>query len=311
MDRREFLKMCSVMVAGFALFGCRGKLLEKSSGPALADFENEVRRAIAQSGGALELVQVPMPSAIRFQNSWGIGNHKNSSSNRFGMAIDLDLCNGCGKCILACNMENNIPLVSEENAQRNRFMHWIQMHGGVPFMCAHCGSAPCEKVCPTGAASHTPDGISMMMYKRCTGSRFCGANCPLHVRKFNFDDASELGLSRKFNASVPLRSKGVMEKCSMCIQRLQDNRLRFKTELGQKESLAMNANEKHNGDLSEWRGRGIKTACAEACPKGAIIFGNWLDENSPLVRAAKHRVLYAPAAVAGFDPSVVYMQGNR
>jgi molybdopterin-containing oxidoreductase family iron-sulfur binding subunit len=162
-------------------------------------------------------------------------------------------------------------------------------------MCFHCGNAPCEKVCPTGAASHTPDGLSTMMYKRCTGSRFCGANCPVGARKFNYDDAVKEGLSRRFNDQVPLRSKGVMEKCSLCLQRLQDSK------------------HSHMAMLPgmEWRGAGVQTACAVACPKHAIIFGNWLDPTSPLVKAAKRRNIYAPAEVADLDPSVVYLRGNR
>jgi molybdopterin-containing oxidoreductase family iron-sulfur binding subunit len=169
------------------------------------------------------------------------------------------------------------------------------MCGGAPAMCFHCGDAPCEKVCPTGAANHTPDGVSAMMYKRCTGSRFCGANCPVHARKFNFDDPVASGRSLKFNAGVPVREKGVMEKCSLCLQRLQDARHDFKA--------------LHPGE--SFRGRGVTTACAAACPKNAIIFGNWLDEGSPLVRAAKNRVLYAPKAIAALDPAIVYMRGRR
>lgn len=307
MDRREFLKMCSMMAAGFALFGCRDGLLGSSSGsrklPTLSDFEDEVRRAVAQGGRGFELVKVPMPGSIKSSLSTV---RSQDSANRFGMAIDLDVCDGCGKCILACNMENNVPLVTEDEAAKNRFMHWIQICGGVPFMCAHCGDAPCEKVCPTGAANHTPDGLSAMMYKRCTGSRFCGANCPLHARKFNFNDAQALGLARKFNDEVPQRGKGVMEKCSMCLQRLQNDRLRFKTEVG----VAKAAGVPVLGS-GEWRGRGVQTACSEACSKHAIIFGNWLDENSELVKVASRRELYAPSVVAGLDPSVVYMRGRR
>lgn len=295
MDRREFLKICSVMAAAGLLYGCRkipfvGDSAKEGARavPSLKDFEDEVRMAMMRGGEGLDLVKVPMPGKSNFAGA--------DSLNRFGMAIDLDACNGCGKCILACIMENNIPLVTEEEAQKDRFMHWIKMRGGVPFMCAHCGDAPCEKVCPTGAANHTPDGLSSMMYKRCAGSRFCGANCPEKARKFNYNDAEELGLLRKFNAEVPVRDKGVMEKCSMCLHRLQNSRLHFKSE---------------NPLSDEWRGRDVKTACAEACPQKAIIFGNWLDENSPLVKMAKHRVLYAPKKIAPFDPSVVYMRGVR
>lgn len=288
MDRREFLKMCSVFAAVSLLGGCRKIPFvgdSKKELPSLKMFENEVRRAMSQSTRKLELVRVPAPGALKTPGA--------SKVNRFGMAIDLDACDGCGKCILACMIENNIPLVSDADASANRFMHWIEMRGNKPFMCAHCGDAPCEKVCPTGAANHTPDGLSAMMYKRCAGSRFCGANCPEHARKFNFHDAREQGLSVKFNDKVPVRPKGVMEKCSLCLHRLQDDRMALKAV----------------GGL--WRGRGVNTACAESCPKGAIIFGNWLDPDSPLVKKTAHRDLFAPADLAALDPSIVYMGGRR
>lgn len=276
------------MAAASMLGGCRKLPFVSDSAknsPTIKMFEDEVRRAMQASSKKMDLVRVAVPSQLKMPGA--------STENRFGMAIDLDACDGCGKCILACIMENNIPLVTESEAGKGRFMHWIQMRGGAPFMCAHCGNAPCEKVCPTGAANHTPDGLSAMMYKRCTGSRYCGANCPESARKFNYNDAREENLSLKFNDKVPVRDKGVMEKCSLCLQRLQDDRMRVKA-LG-----------------GEWHGRGVNTACAEACPRKAIVFGNWLDPDSPLVKATEHRALYAPAGLADKDPSVVYMRGRR
>lgn len=278
-----------MLAVGSMLGGCRklpfvGDAAKKDL-PSFKMFEAEVRRAMSMPSQRLDLVPVPMPGRLKRPGA--------SDENRFGMAIDLEACDGCGKCILACIQENNIPLVTEDEAAKGRFMHWIEMRGGVPFMCAHCGNAPCERACPTGAANHTPDGLSTMMYKRCTGSRYCGANCPEHARKFNFNDAVQQGLSLKFNDKVPVRSKGVMEKCSLCLHRLQDDRLEVKTAGG------------------VWRGRGVKTACAEACPKKAIVFGNWLDPESPLVKVARRRDLYAPADLAGLDPSIVYMMGGK
>jgi molybdopterin-containing oxidoreductase family iron-sulfur binding subunit len=297
MDRREFIKSCSLVAVMGLLFGCRKLPLEEvaklgesaTNGPTIKQFEDEVKLAVSQASKSLDLVKVPRPGVLDIPGA--------SSVNRFGMAIDLDLCDGCGDCILACNLENNVPLVPADDASRGRFMHWVEMRGKAPFMCAHCGKAPCEKVCPTGAANHTPDGLSTMMYKRCTGSRYCGANCPAGARKFNFNDAQKLGLARKFNEEVPLRSKGVMEKCSLCLHRLQNDRLKFKTALG--------------NVAEEWRGRGVTTACSDACKRRAIIFGNWLDEKSPLVQLTKDRVLYAPRELATFDPSIVFMRGRR
>lgn len=293
MNRREFIKACSLMAAAGLLFGCRKIPFvgETPSAPSLKRFQDEVKLALSKAKESLNLVRVNAPGSLKVAGA--------SHVNRFGMAIDLDACDGCGKCILACNLENNVPLVTDEEAADGRFMHWIEPHGAAPFMCAHCEDAPCEKVCPTGAANHTPDGVSAMMYKRCAGSRFCGANCPMHARKFNFNDAQKMGLAHQFNSQVPLREKGVMEKCSLCLHRLQDDRARFKTEA----ALLPNG--------GEWLGRGVKTACAEACPKGAIVFGNWLDEKSPLVEATRNRQLYAPKELAAFGPSVVYMMGKR
>lgn len=296
MNRRDFIKSCSLMAVAGLLFGCRKNALSElsdvlSGSSDVKKFEDEVRLAMSMSRKDLDLVPVPFPKELPVRGKMG--------RNRFGMVIDLNACDGCGKCILACNKENNVPLVPDEDAARGRFMHWIEMRGNAPFMCAHCGNAPCEKVCPTGAASHSEDGLSTMMYKRCTGSRFCGANCPVQARKFNFHDSKALGLSRVFNSKVPTRDKGVMEKCSLCLHRLQDDRLRFKTE----QAVSLKA--------EEWRGRGVKTACAEACPKKAIIFGNWLDKESPLVKAVAGRTLYAPKSLAGFDPSVLFIMERR
>lgn len=297
MNRREFIKSCSLMAVAGLLFGCRKDGLSElaqalgGNGPELKKFEDEVRQALSVVHKEMDLTEVPFPKEQQISGS--------TSRNRFGMVIDLGACDGCGKCILACVKENNIPLVPEADAVRGRFMHWIEMRGGAPFMCAHCGDAPCEKVCPTGAASHSADGLSTMMYKRCAGSRFCGANCPMQARKFNFHDSKSLGLSRVFNPKVPLRDKGVMEKCTLCLHRLQDDRMRFKTE----SAVSFSSR--------EWRGRGVNTACAEACPKNAIVFGNWLDPESPLVKAVAGRSLYAPKSLAGFDPSVLFVMGRR
>lgn len=286
MDRREFIKICSVLAIG-SLVGCRKmpfSLGSEKKALTMKMFEDEVREAVAGSTKTLDLVRIPAPKKLSQPDA--------SALNRFGMAIDLEACDGCGKCVLACVVENNIPLAAPGDAAAKRYMHWIEMRDGFPFMCAHCGDAPCEKVCPTGAASHTPDGLSAMMYKRCAGSRFCGANCPGHARKFNFNDAVKQGLSMKFNDKVTVREKGVMEKCTMCMHRLQDDRMSVKA-LG-----------------GTWRGRGVNTACAEACPKNAIVFGNWLDPQSPLVLKTARRELYAPACIANLDPSIVFMGGH-
>ena len=134
MDRREFIKACSVVALMQVLWGCR-RLPDLSGAkvPEIAEFEREVRLALSRAKGAFDLVQVPMPGPLEV--------HGASPVNRFGMAIDLDACDGCGKCILACMQENNIPLSSKGERDAGRFMHWIEMHGGAPAMCFHCGNA--------------------------------------------------------------------------------------------------------------------------------------------------------------------------
>ncbi|MBP5248351.1 MAG: 4Fe-4S dicluster domain-containing protein [Fibrobacter sp.] len=284
------MKLLAGAMAAVSLFGCRkGKPLPRNkhakslNKPDKNLWQKEIDEARLLKPRPEPLAPVPRPGAHpKFRN----GNI------RFGMAIDLDICDGCGKCALACMLENNVPRVTSEDAKKGRYMHWLELRGKMPVMCAHCGNAPCEKVCPTGAAVASPDGFSSMVYPRCIGTRFCGANCPLHARKFNYADSLTLGLAAKFNPEVPLRPQGVMEKCSLCIQRLQNARIQAKT-FG-----------------TEWLGKNVFPACAEACPKGAILFGNWLDPESELVRKTQNRGIYAPKSVAKFLPAVVYLRGK-
>lgn len=288
-SRASFLKLLGGAFASFFLFGCRREKSPTKSDraflpkPDVSLWEDELALSRKRNLRMENLVRIPMP-----------GKHPRfpSATVRLGMAIDLDICDGCGKCALACMLENNVSRVSADEARKGRFMHWLEMRENVPVMCAHCGDAPCERVCPTGAAVASPDGFSAMVYPRCIGTRFCGANCPLHVRKFNYEDAVGEGFAAKFNPEVPIRPRGVMEKCSLCIQRLQKARTVART-FG-----------------SEWNGENVTTACAEACPRRAILFGNWLDPDSLLVRSAQTRTVYAPESVAKFSPAVVYLRGR-
>jgi molybdopterin-containing oxidoreductase family iron-sulfur binding subunit len=213
------------------------------------------------------------------------------SQHRWAMAIDLDRCNGCSACVVACTSENNVPSVGPNMIQRGREMQWIRIErfeekpgarGAdvrfVPMMCQHCSDAPCETVCPVYATYHNPEGLNAQVYNRCVGTRYCSNNCPYKVRAFNFFDYSapeketfafHEPLNWQLNPDVTVRSKGVMEKCTMCIQRILEGKGNAKDE-----SRAVRDGE-------------IKTACQQSCPTEAIVFGDLLDEGSRVAQLSK------------------------
>lgn len=210
------------------------------------------------------------------------------SDIKWAMAIDLDACTGCNACSVACYAENNLPVVGKEKYLHGQAMHWMRIerywdesngefqadHGArfLPMMCQQCEAAPCETVCPVGATNHTEDGLNSQIYNRCIGSRYCSANCPYKVRYFNWYDYPSTKdvwpspLNEQLNPDLSVRGKGVMEKCTFCKQRTYTARNNAKTE----------GREVKDGD--------VQTACQEACPAGAISFGNLRDPESRVAK---------------------------
>jgi molybdopterin-containing oxidoreductase family iron-sulfur binding subunit len=216
------------------------------------------------------------------------------------MAIDLDRCNGCQACVVACSAENNIPIMGPEAIAQGRSMAWLQIQryqsdaaAGfdlLPMLCQHCSSAPCETVCPVYATYHTPEGLNAQVYNRCVGTRYCANNCPYKVRAFNWRDAAFAPpLEWQLNPDVSVRSKGVMEKCTFCVQRIRraENAAR-----DAKRPLA-------DGDVTP--------ACAQTCPAQAIVFGDANDPRSRVAALAQDGRAFHVLADLNTRPAVTYL----
>jgi molybdopterin-containing oxidoreductase family iron-sulfur binding subunit len=230
------------------------------------------------------------------------------------MAIDLNKCIACAVCVSSCNVENNVPVVGKEQVAVGREMQWLRIdryYSGTPeepivsnqpMLCQQCDSAPCENVCPVNATNHSPDGLNQMVYNRCVGTRYCSNNCPYKVRRFNFfnyrdhfadsyyeNDLTSLG----HNPEVTVRSRGVMEKCSFCIQRIMDAR-----------SEATAEGKKFIGD-------GVITACQQACPSQAIEFGNYNKKSTKIAERREHNLGYHVLHELNVRPNVTYLAKLR
>ena len=229
---------------------------------------------------------------------------------KWGMVIDVDKCTGCQACVVACQSENNVPINTEDLFNQRRAIQWIRVERYwegefpdvkarfIPILCQQCGDAPCEPVCPVFATYHNPEGLNVQVYNRCIGTRFCANNCPYQVRFFNFWEPEwPESLTNQLNPDVTVRSRGIMEKCTFCVQRIRRT----------------TREARRDGREVEDGNRELNPACVNSCPTDALLFGDLNDADSKVAQKREHEMGehgrgYRMFEDLGTEPNVLYLK---
>lgn len=273
-----------------------------------------LKRGIIREATLTEYKENPKFASEQDEEIFSITGEHEFKDNKWAMSIDMNKCVSCATCVASCDVENNIPVVGKDQVAVGREMHWMRIdryYSGTPedpivsnqpMLCQHCDNAPCENVCPVNATNHSPDGLNQMVYNRCVGTRYCANNCPYKVRRYNFfnflDHFADGYYDNEvtplvYNPEVTVRSRGVMEKCSFCVQKISEER------------------EDAIREGREINGENVVTACQQACPAEAIVFGDSNDPNSKISKYRKHELGYSVLQNINVKPNVTYVAKLR